>query len=430
MDFIVKLPPSHGYDSIWVVCDQMTRAAHFIPVCESMDAPELARLFLDRMFRLHGFPQSIVTDCGSTFVSSFFTNLMKLCHVKMKPLTAYHPQTDGLTERTNRTLETYLRAFCSYQQDNWVDYLALAEFSFNNSINSSTRQTPFFANFGYHPVFDISLSERSTNPSAANVADCLKIIQDKLQAELAHSNDSTAEYYNRHHLSSPSFQTGDYVWLLRRNIKTTRPCDKLDFCRIGPFKILDKRNDVTYLLDLPSTLSRLHPVFHVSLLEKYSNPSSIPNCLPGQTIQPVLLQHESGQDVSTILNCRKVGRHYDYLIHWKDLPQTKDSWIPFAELPNSLFPILESFHCRNPSIPHPPCFQFSHIHSSSFINFDSVPSIPTTSNYNPDRLSSTPPTPWMRDYEPPQFQSTSSGCRIHPPASKDYSSITNRGVMS
>jgi hypothetical protein len=115
----------------------MTRAAHFIPICESMDAPKLAQLYLDRIFRHHGFPQAIISDRGSIFVSSFLTQLMKICGVKMKPSTAFHPQTDGLTECTNQTLETYFCAFCSYQQDDWVDYLALAEFVFNNTINSS-----------------------------------------------------------------------------------------------------------------------------------------------------------------------------------------------------------------------------------------------------------------------------------------------------
>lgn len=139
MDFIVRLPPSHGYDSIWVICDRMTRATHFIPTCETMDAPQLAHLFIDRIFRHHGFPRAIASDCSSVFVLSFFTNLMKVCSTKMKTSMAYHPQTDGHTEHSNQTLETYLQAFCSYQQDDWVDYLPLAEFSFNNSLNLSTQ---------------------------------------------------------------------------------------------------------------------------------------------------------------------------------------------------------------------------------------------------------------------------------------------------
>ena len=107
MDFIVKLPVSHGYDSIWVICDRLTCAAHFVPCREAMNAPELAYLFLDRIFRLHGLPDSIISDRGSVFVSRFWKELTTL-QISSDTSTAYHPQTDSLTERTNQTLEAYL----------------------------------------------------------------------------------------------------------------------------------------------------------------------------------------------------------------------------------------------------------------------------------------------------------------------------------
>ena len=158
----------------------MMRAAHFIPIHESMDAPELSCLFIDCIFHYHGFPQAIISDQGSIFISSFFTQLMKICGIKMKPSTAFHPQTDGLMEQTNQTLEIYLHAFCSYQQDDWVDYLALAKFVFNNTLNSSTQQTPFFVNIGYHPNFDIVITEQTTNPSATELTKHLEIIHEEL----------------------------------------------------------------------------------------------------------------------------------------------------------------------------------------------------------------------------------------------------------
>lgn len=111
MDFIVKLPRSHGYDSIWVVCDRLTRYAHFVPCNETLDAPGLAWLFLDRIVRYHGIPDSIISDRGSTFVSQFWRELARHLQTELKHSTAYHPQTDGLTERTNQTLETYLHAY-------------------------------------------------------------------------------------------------------------------------------------------------------------------------------------------------------------------------------------------------------------------------------------------------------------------------------
>ena len=196
MDFIVKLPVSHGCDSIWVICDCFTCAAHFIPTTETLTAPDLALLFLNHVFKHHGLPESIVSDRGSIFISQFWRELMRLIDVKLKPSTAYHPQTDGLTERTNQTLETYLCAYCSYQQDDWVDYLALAEFSFNNLENSSTRQTPFFANLGFHPTFEPRITERSTVPAAANLASRLEILHQELRAELLQAIEVQAKYYN------------------------------------------------------------------------------------------------------------------------------------------------------------------------------------------------------------------------------------------
>ncbi|KAJ3527189.1 hypothetical protein NMY22_g9879 [Coprinellus aureogranulatus] len=166
MDFVVKLPKSREYDTIWVVCDRLTRAAHFVPCVEEISAPDLAWLFIDRIFRYHGLPDSIVSDRGSVLISNFWKALTTRLDVKLRHSTAYHPRTDGLTERTNQTLETYLRAYCSYQQDDWVDYLPLAEFIFNDAENSSTKTTPFFANYAYHPTFSPQIADISTVPAA------------------------------------------------------------------------------------------------------------------------------------------------------------------------------------------------------------------------------------------------------------------------
>jgi hypothetical protein len=142
--------------------------------------------------------------------------------------TAYHPQTDGLTERTNQTLETYLRAYVSYQQDDWVDYLPLAEFSFNSLENSSTKVAPFYANLGFHPTFEPQITERSTVPAAENLAHSLEQIHTELRAELEFAQSMQAQYYNKHRLPAPEYQCDQLVWLLRRNIKTTCPSGKLD----------------------------------------------------------------------------------------------------------------------------------------------------------------------------------------------------------
>ena len=409
----------------------MTHAAHFITTCETMDAPQLACLFLDHIFHHHGFPQAIISNRGSVFISSFFTNLMKICGVKMKPSTAYHPQTDGLTEQMTQTLETYLRTFCSYQQDDWVDYLALAEFSFNNSINSSTQQTPFFANLGYHPNFNITIIDQTTNPSATDLATRLDIIHSELRTELSHSNDYMAKQYNKHHLPQPSFQIGDLVWLLRQNIKTTQPSEKLDFHRLGPFKILDQCGKSSFLLKLPSTLSHLHPVFHVSLLEPFVDPSIIPNRLTDSSspLDPQLFP-ESPIPISAIIDSQKVGHHYSYFVSWKFSTDSENSWLPLSEIPSNLYYILKQFHHQNPSQLHPPHFQFSNSFTTSPTSFDTIPLIQTTIPYQPICSPSPPPQPYLCDYQPPAHQLTRSGRLVRPPPSKEYATSTlKKGVV-
>jgi hypothetical protein len=268
--------------------------------------------------------------------------------------TAYHPQTDGLTERTNQTLETYLRAYVSYQQDDWVDYLPLAEFSFNSLENSSTKVAPFYANLGFHPTFEPQITERSTVPAAENLARSLEQIHTELRAELEFAQSMQAHYYDKHRLPAPEYQRDQLVWLLRRNIKTTRPSGKLDHQRLGPYPIIRKIGSLAYQLALPSYLSRLHPVFNVSLLEPYSDPSQFhPHANP----EPFQLSDENFNDLAlhihSILDCRKIGHRYEYFVRWKNLSEDENSWIPLSDIPTSSNELIDRFHRRHPKAPRP-----------------------------------------------------------------------------
>ncbi|PIL28410.1 hypothetical protein GSI_08444 [Ganoderma sinense ZZ0214-1] len=352
MDMIVKLPDSHGYDSIWVVCDRLTRYAHFVPCNEAMDAPALAWLFFDRIFRHHGMPESIVSDRGTTFVSQFWNALTSLLRTELKFSTAHHPQTDGLTERTNQTLECYLRAYVSSQQDDWVDYLPLAEFAFNNHASLSTGKSPFFANLGYHPTFNPLITPTATVPAANDMAQRLSRLHVELQAQLRATQNTQSRYYNEHVKDAPKFKPGQLVWLLRRHIKSIRPSDKLDHRRLGPFPIHHPISDVAYKLQLPTYLSRLHPVFHVSLLEPYYDTTAP---LPHSNPVPFPISEDSpAPAIHAILDCRKLGQRYEYLVHWRDLPQDEDSWVPITDIPSTANELLERFHRRHTRAPRPP----------------------------------------------------------------------------
>ncbi|MBW0496704.1 hypothetical protein O181_036419, partial [Austropuccinia psidii MF-1] len=153
MDFITQLPLSNSFDSILVIVDRFSKMAVFIPTIASITSLDLAHLFIKNIFSKHGLPSSIVSDRGSLFVSSFWTNLCQQLKISRDLSTAYHPETDGQTERVNQILEQYLRMYVSYHQDDWNTWLPLAEFAYNNSDHSSTKQSPFFTVYGRDPQF-------------------------------------------------------------------------------------------------------------------------------------------------------------------------------------------------------------------------------------------------------------------------------------
>jgi transposase InsO family protein len=154
MDFVTGLPSSKGYDAIWVVVDRLTKMIHFAPYSTMIDAEGLADLFLSNTFRLHGLPDTIVSDRGPQFASRVWKYLCNSLKIEPRLSTAFHPETDGQTERTNSIMEQYLWAYINYQQDNWVQFVPMAECTANNHISETTGVSPFFANYGMHPKID------------------------------------------------------------------------------------------------------------------------------------------------------------------------------------------------------------------------------------------------------------------------------------
>jgi len=147
MDFIVGLPKSQGYTKIWVIVARFSKMAHFIPLKSEEHIKELALIFLKEIWRLHGLPATIISDRDTRFTSKFWMSLMQLLQVKLNVSTAFHPETDGQTERVNQTLEQYLRSYCSYQQDDWVSLLPFAEYAYTISLSESAKASPFEVNY-------------------------------------------------------------------------------------------------------------------------------------------------------------------------------------------------------------------------------------------------------------------------------------------
>jgi hypothetical protein len=261
--------------------------------------------------------------------------------------TAYHPQTDGQTEKTNGSLEQYVRIYCDYQQDDWSHLLLLAEFTYNNSASATTKVSPFFANYGYHPTFKLKLVESSHVPAAESAVEKLRLIHENLQQSIRRAQTSQAKFFNRRVSPTPILTIGDKVWLIRRNIKTKRPSLKFDVKRMGPFPILHitpSGNAVT--LQLPPQF-HIHPTFHVSLIEPYH-----PNTIPGRmqaVPPPVEIDGALEYEVQEILDSRFQGRKLEYLVLWKGYSVDERTWEPASHVEEC--EALEEFLRRYPDKP-------------------------------------------------------------------------------
>ena len=272
MDFITGLPKSNrGHDAIWVVVDRLTKVAHFIPVRTTHRGDQLADLYISRIVSLHGVPERIVSDRGTQFTSRFWKKLHEALGTKLSFSTAYHPQTGGQTERVNQILEDMLRACVLSYGAKWEDCLPFAEFSYNNSYQSSLQMAPFEALYGRKCRTPLNWSESGDSQifgvdTLRAAEEQVQLIRDRLKAAQSRQK-SYADTKRR----DVSFRVGDFAYLRVTPLKGMQRFHvkgKLAPRYIGPFKILARRGEVSYQLELPEELSDFHDVFHVSLLRK------------------------------------------------------------------------------------------------------------------------------------------------------------------
>ena len=306
-------------------------------------------LFIREIFRHHGSPRSIVSDRGPQFISAFWRRFHELLGTKTNLSSAFHPETDGSSEVLNQVLEQYLRIYCNYHQNDWTaPHLSLAEFTYNNSLNTSTGMTPFYANTGHHPLFDPTLIRDSIVPAAEDRVKQLTTILEDLQANLRAAQAAYTTSANNHRLPTPDLQVGDLVFLDRRHIKTARPSAKLDHKKLGPFKITRIINPVAFELKLPTSM-KIHPVFHVSLLTPRTK-DVIPQLVPTEP-PPIIVDGHEEFEVDSILDSRLYRNRLQYLVRWTGYGPADDTWEPASMLEEDVPQLLRAFHRTHPDKP-------------------------------------------------------------------------------
>jgi hypothetical protein len=372
VDYITPLPEcirdGRTYKHIVVVVCRLTKMRHFIPVT-SLSAEELTTAFISRIYALHGTPDNIVSDRGTQFVSEFWRHLSERLGIRLKHSSAFHPETDGQTERVNAGVEQYLRAFMNFHQDDWVDWLPLAEFASNNVVSETTGASPFFANYGFHP----KLGTEPTEPCPPNlsaiqkrqfykanvVAERFERIVTQLKALAQQAAQRYEENANMSRADAPRYSIGQDVYVDTRNMKTSRPMKKGDDKWAGPYPVL-KVYPRACLIGLPEGM-KIFPVFHNSLLRPKPQTKGLPgqgdiNKAESKNIRGRVLEREDGTEevvmkweFESLLDCHnKDGYHY--LIKWRYHAPT---WQPADDLRGQEKVILD-FHKNHPNKPGPP----------------------------------------------------------------------------
>ena len=210
----MKLPVSKGHDSILVVCNRFSKMSHFVVMTEKMMVERLARLFRDNMWKLHGLPESVILDRGPQFVIGLKRELNKMLGIETKLSTTYHPETDGQTERTNQELEQYLRMYINHKQNNWAEWLATAEFAFNNKVYIATKSSLFQINYEREPRMGFDIRKKGKNEKAEEFARDIKKRHEEVRAALVKSHEEMKRQADRSKKEAEEYRIGDKILIM------------------------------------------------------------------------------------------------------------------------------------------------------------------------------------------------------------------------
>lgn len=340
IDFITDLPKSDNCTYIMVITDRLSKSVIF-EACKDITVQTVVDKFLRLVYRNHGLPKAIVSDRGSQFTGSFWKRLCEQLGIKRRLSTAYHPETDGSTERMNQTLEAYLRSYINYNQDNWATLLYNAELAINNRDAASTGISPFFLTHGYYvEPLDITSSLSDNNRRSSPILEADKMIRQLTEARqyaetaIAIAQQQQEENTNRYRKQASDYQIGDKVWLDLTNIRTMRTNKKLDW-KNAKFTIIEKIGSHSYRLNTPPGI---HNVFHTRLLKPAAT-----DPLESQTtddIQPDAIEIEGDEEheVEEIMDKRTIkkgrGKKTELLVKWRGY--ARPSWEPYDALDNTI----------------------------------------------------------------------------------------------
>lgn len=322
---------------LMVITDRLLKSVT-LEATNSMAAEECAKIFVECHYRFHGFPSYLTSDRGSNWVGDFWTCLCKLVKIEQRLSTAFHPESDGSTERMNQEVMAYIRAFVSYSQYEWPSMLPSAMLAINNR-DTVIGLSPFFLTHGYHvePIEQVNPIVPSSIPikRAHDFVKRLVDAQEFAQAAMASAQQRMESSANKNRQPQELFKVGDHVWLNLKNISTPQLSKKLSWIN-AKYRITKIISPHVVELDVPS---KIWPRFHVDLLKRDPHdplPSQI-----SKDMQPPPMINDDGEEeqvVDKILRAekRRRGRGFrrEVLVKWKQFEEP--NWEPRSNLEDTL----------------------------------------------------------------------------------------------
>ena len=298
----------------------------------------MTELFFKTVYLHHGWPKEVVSDRDTRLTASFWKDLQIFTGTKINMSTANHPQSDGQTERANRTIIEALRAYVSPFHTDWVNHLTAVEFAYNDSDHAGTGFSPFYLNNGYHPLTPSAIMAGTPSARPTNVPALIKHLNNDIGAAkqaLEKAQEKAAKQANKDRREL-TFTVGQHVWLSNEYIKVPQAVQakrKLGPKYYGPYTVNKVISPVTYRIDLPPTL-KMYPVFHVSKLKEYKG--DFDNARILHPPPPDIIDGEEHFYVEAFVNARYSGAREQYLVHWTGYDDDQNSYEKVTNLRRDL----------------------------------------------------------------------------------------------
>jgi len=386
VDMITDLPTStRGFDAILVFVDRFTKMVHLVPTTKTMDSAEFCHLFAANVIRLHGVPDRLISDRGSVFTSNYTRVWQATMGTWQNFSSAYHPESDGQTERANRVIEDVLRSFTATDVSGWDRCLPMVEFAMNNAPNDTTKQTPFVLNYGINPrhpavarlvsrhiavpppptanarqeqltaVYAMASAFRALPdvPAATDFSVAMREAVKRAKLLLEAGRSRMKAITDPRRTTTITIKAGDRVMLSTKNIKLQlgHACHKLVPRFVGPFTVASAVGPVAFRLEPPPTM-RIHNVFHASLLQPYRHRQGDTEPHPA----PLVVNDEEEYEVEALLDKREKikAKHRrkhrsttrsitQYLVKWHGYGPEHNEWVDEPELRRHCQDLLRAY---------------------------------------------------------------------------------------